>query len=94
MGDFFCPNSTEKHTAHVSICLRHSAQLCYSRNRDILYTPITVLLPATAQYLVLAQVASVFVHSTVKRFLKGLSNVFPPVREAVPLWDLSLVLTK
>ncbi|XP_054826594.1 uncharacterized protein LOC129323855 [Eublepharis macularius] len=37
---------------------------------------------------------SVFSHYSAKLFLRGLNNLFPPVRALVPQWSLPLVLTR
>lgn len=58
------------------------------------HSSIRIHLSAISAHLNCIDGFSVFSHPDLKRFIKGLCHLFPPVKSPIPSWDLPLVLCK
>lgn len=71
----------------------HSLITCKVKTTELLLSSIKIPLAALAAFHTTIEGFSVFTHPTTVRFIKGLFNLFPPVKEPSPLWDLNFILS-
>lgn len=76
-------------SASISCALKY---LLHLKTEGLSNSPFKVHLAAISVYHILVDCRLLYVHNRVKKFMKGLSNVYPPLRNPVLPWDLNLVL--
>ncbi|KAM7182065.1 uncharacterized protein RBU57_000616 [Macrochelys suwanniensis] len=67
--------------------------LMHLKEEHLAFGSLKVYLAAISAFHPGADGRSVFAHSVVQRFIKGLEKVHPPTKTPVPAWDLNLVLS-